>query len=442
MPEFRAKILLVLCFSFFQIHTKAQNSAGLPKHITYAEHIHPIIRQHCQPCHQPGQAAPFSLLGYSDVKLRAKFILYVVENKVMPPWPADPNYRGFMNEKKLSPDEISLIRQWVQSGMVPGDTAHLKKFAPSNLYKRRKPDYVFFMPQKFTIEPGVTDHYLRIRVTSNMEADVDVAGFEFVPGNLKAVHHTELLARPARKEGSRGTGDTLDFFITETYSNEGGSVFRGYEYVTGWLPGNDVEIFPEGVAKKISRNEEFIFLMHYPPSPIRQEDSTVLYVYKTKSKPERYMKSIDLHAYECLVNGPLVIPADSVKTFHSIKKVEEDASAFAIMAHAHHLCKKMLAYAVTPEGDTIPLLRINEWYFGWQYQYRFPHYVKLPAGSVVHFFATYDNTIENPENPFNPPREVRSSFNANDEMMELFIFIIPYRRGDENAPISYEIEGF
>ncbi|HEX5271623.1 MAG TPA: redoxin family protein, partial [Gemmataceae bacterium] len=34
--------------------------------VTYAKDVAPILQQHCQACHRPGQAAPFSLLTYDD----------------------------------------------------------------------------------------------------------------------------------------------------------------------------------------------------------------------------------------------------------------------------------------------------------------------------------------------------------------------------------------
>ncbi|HYG49948.1 MAG TPA: hypothetical protein VD905_03550, partial [Flavobacteriales bacterium] len=262
--------------------------------------------------------------------------------------------------------------------------------------------------------------------------------FEFVPGNRKAVHHAELLANSATDLIPIRKDDTLKMLVT--YSYEGANFFRGYDYVTGWLPGNTIESFPAGVAKKLPMKDDYIFLIHYPPAPVEQTDSSVLYVYKSQRKPDRYLETVELHGAYDIENGPLMIAANTVKTFHAKNTVEADFSVFAILPHAHHLCKRMLAYAVTPAHDTIQLLRINAWDFDWQYTYKFPRYIKLQAGTVVHFFATYDNTNNNPENPYNPPRDIYSSFNANDEMMELFLLGVPYQQGDENQPLKYELE--
>ena len=53
---------------------------------TFAHDIAPIIIENCAPCHRPGEAGPFSLLTYSDVKKHARQIASVTGRRYMPPW--------------------------------------------------------------------------------------------------------------------------------------------------------------------------------------------------------------------------------------------------------------------------------------------------------------------------------------------------------------------
>src|ERR1700748_3201700 len=69
---------------------------------TYYKDIAPIILTNCAPCHQPGEAAPFSLLTYEDVAKRASFIKKVVTSHYMPPWRPDATYSHFANERGLT----------------------------------------------------------------------------------------------------------------------------------------------------------------------------------------------------------------------------------------------------------------------------------------------------------------------------------------------------
>src|SRR4249920_1376831 len=41
---------------------------------TFHSDIAPIVHQYCSPCHRPGEAGPFPLLTYADVKSHAKQI--------------------------------------------------------------------------------------------------------------------------------------------------------------------------------------------------------------------------------------------------------------------------------------------------------------------------------------------------------------------------------
>ena len=61
---------------------------------TFSRDIAPIISEHCAPCHRPGQAGPFNLLTYSDVRARARLIVDVTKRRYMPPWKPRPEKAG------------------------------------------------------------------------------------------------------------------------------------------------------------------------------------------------------------------------------------------------------------------------------------------------------------------------------------------------------------
>jgi hypothetical protein len=94
---------------------------------------------------------------------------------------------------------------------------------------------------------------------------------------------------------------------------------------------------------------------------------------------------------------------------------------------------------VTPSADTIPLIRIKRWDFRWQYFYTFEKILKLPRGTTIYAEALYDNTVNNPNNPFHPPRVVREqggSMRTTDEMFQCIITMMPYEPGDENRRLD------
>ena len=93
--------------------------------VTFTETIAPIILQNCASCHRPGEAAPFSLLTYEDVRKKGALITAVTKSGYMPPWHAEHGYGEFADERRLTPDQIALIDAWVKQGMPQGDPAKM-----------------------------------------------------------------------------------------------------------------------------------------------------------------------------------------------------------------------------------------------------------------------------------------------------------------------------
>src|SRR5262249_8643083 len=99
--------------------TRAETKAPAQP-VTYAEHVAPILRKHCQECHRPGTAAPFALLSYRQAAARADMIAEVVADQRMPPWYASPEHGSFTNRRGLTAEERDTILQWVRAGRPKG----------------------------------------------------------------------------------------------------------------------------------------------------------------------------------------------------------------------------------------------------------------------------------------------------------------------------------
>ena len=53
---------------------------GVIANVTFTEHVAPIVFENCSSCHRPGEAAPFALTNFAEVKKRARMIADVVED--------------------------------------------------------------------------------------------------------------------------------------------------------------------------------------------------------------------------------------------------------------------------------------------------------------------------------------------------------------------------
>src|SRR5207247_9882327 len=109
-------------------------------------------------------------------------------------------------------------------------------------------------------------------------------------------------------------------------------------------------------------------------------------------------------------------------------------SLIIIYPHMHLIGISFEAFAGTPDGRTIPLVKIPKWDFHWQYFYAFPKLLKIPKGSTIAAIGIYDNTANNPHNPFSPPREIigtTGSMRKKDEMDKPIKRDVPYDYEDE-----------
>src|SRR5688572_18887205 len=89
----------------------------------FAEHVAPIVYTRCAPCHRPGEATPFTLTNYEDVRRRARLIADVTASAYMPPWHAESQLAGFRHDRRLSAAQINTIADWVAAGAPRGDAA-------------------------------------------------------------------------------------------------------------------------------------------------------------------------------------------------------------------------------------------------------------------------------------------------------------------------------
>src|SRR5262249_44516401 len=104
----------------------AQVPSGNP---TFAVDIAPIIYDHCMACHRPGQAGPFPLTSYEEVKKRGELIVRATGKRFMPPWHAASaeGFPEFRDDRRLSDQQIATLRDWVSVGMPAGDLSRAPK---------------------------------------------------------------------------------------------------------------------------------------------------------------------------------------------------------------------------------------------------------------------------------------------------------------------------
>ena len=416
------KLALFACMVLFQ------NSILGQERINFETNIKPILTKHCVNCHQNGGIAPFALDNWTDVDARAIMIGAVTASKYMPPWRADTSFQHYKNENYLSKNEIELIQQWIQNEQPRGIVERRKEkgLPPNKVKKKQGTEIQIGFNRAFIIKGENKEEFRFFHLPSKIKENGFIQSIEFAPGNKKQVHHSRIMI-----------DTTQSISGIDGLSEEDSSILK-YQtkpladpFLFGWVPGNDKIIFPKGIGKKIYANSDFIVNVHYVPSPIQVVDSSSIIIQLTDEPVEREAQTLTLTENN-ISNQPFIIYPNKKSTFYMRSPILQDSiSLISIMPHMHLLGKSFKSYAITPDGNILPLVHVPSWDFNWQTTYQFTKFTVLPKGTVIYAEATYDNTNENPLNPYKPARTVGYGWGSKDEMMNLILYYVKYRQGDE-----------
>ncbi len=429
-------------------HAEA-GSFVLPDSVLFWEHVAPVAAVRCTPCHRENGAGPFPLRAYADFKKRLKTVRAVVADDYMPPWPADPTYSRFKDEKFLTPREKALFMKWFDA---EGPEGHAPAGGLIDLEEAEipEPDMRLLFPDTVHIRGSMRDRFYLAKIGFELPQDTVLAAVGFAPGNRQAVHHVNghLINYNPRLKNDPGDGSWIENAETRTslsayedmrISHDDGSYPPMRVSAFNYLPGTEPVRYPEGIGTvHISRKGAFLLnTLHYGPAPKDTFDLSEIHLWFAAEKPERPLLELHLGTQgETPVEPEFVIPAGEVKTFTTRYRTKEDISVLTVNPHMHLLGKSFKAYAASPDRrDTIPLVRIPEWDFRWQYFYTFRKMLKIPKGYEIIAVAEFDNTFDNPFNPNTPPKTMRAAgrnMKTTDEMFQFFVNFVPYRAGDEN----------
>lgn len=393
---------------------------GLAQELTFNQHIKPILTQHCStPCHHPSGVGPFSLLTYEDVAKRGKFVAKVTQIRYMPPFPADRTFQHYANERGLSETEIATIQAWVKTGMKVGQNQYADKNERTKAGgSMPAPDLVLRM-KPYAIKGDGREDFRYFHVPMNLKKDIWVEAIEFVPGNRKLLHHSRLMV------DSTGTMATINGLSEDdpSLSNFQKTPLAD-EFLYGWVPGNDRVTFPTGAAKRIRAGSDLILNIHYAPSAKDSQDQSEVRMYLAKKPVKRVVQTLTLTENN-VTNQPFRLAANTKPTFFmNFGPLPDTIRLLSVLPHMHRLGRTVRAFAITPDGDAINLIRINDWDYNWQLTYFFQKPLILPKGSTIIAEANYDNTDQNPLNPNRPARTVSYGWNSTDEMMNLVFYYV------------------
>ena len=398
--------------------------------VTFNRHIAPIIHTRCAPCHRPGDVAPFPLLSYEDVQVRARQIAQVTRARSMPPWKPEPGYGEFIGARRLSDEQVALIERWAAEGALEGDPADrpLTPTWPSG-WRLGRPDLVVRMSEPFVVPPDGNDVFRVFVLPIPTSAPRYVKGLEFRPGNPRVVHHANMgvdSTRSSRRLDAREAGPGYSGGMLPAAQHPEG-------HFLGWTPGRAPQM-PAGMSWRLEPASDLVVQLHMQPTGEPESVQAEVGLFFTDDAPPALPTALRL--------GKQTIDIPAGRRRHVIEDsyvLPVDVDLYGVQPHAHNLGREMRAYATLPDGTRVWLIYITDWDFKWQDVYRYRTPLSLPKGSRVTMVFTYDNSAENPRNPHRPPRRVRWGQNTTDEMGDLWLQVIP-RRADELEVLRRDVQ--
>lgn len=383
---------------------------------TFSRDIAPIFFRRCANCHHEGEVAPFPLLTYADAKPRARLIAEVTRRGAMPPWQPVAGYGHVEGERRLPVAEIALIGRWAAEGAPEGDRKLLPKTPVfGGGWELGKPDVIVELPKPMVIPADGPDVYECFVVPMNVTRTRYIRAVEFRPSNRRVVHHALLFADASHipREPRYPCFGTIGLLPTLG--------------VGGWSPGNGPIRVPAGAALPLPANSRLVAQVHYHPDGKPEQDRWQAGFYFTDEAPVKRVMDAGLASRE--IDIP---PGDAHYVVRQHLTIPIAVDAVGIIPHAHFVCREMNGWAILPDGRKKWLLKIRDWDFNWQDQYRYATPIRLPADTRIEMEFIYDNSAANPRNPHSPPQRVVWGPGVNDEMAGLHVQVIPVHM--EEAP--------
>jgi hypothetical protein len=358
-----------------------------------------------------------SLATYDESRPWARAIREKVAGREMPPFHAAGAVGRYLNDPRLTDEEIATIVKWVDGGALKGDPKDLP--APvqwKNDWPFGEPDLVLTPKQPYAIKASKQDQYVFFVFDHVLPEDTWIRSVVTRPGNLKAVHHANThIVTPALKAPESG------FFEGDFEPSARGTIM-----VAGWAPGVQPVALADGVAIRIPKGMRFGIQIHYAPAEKDTVDQTRVGVYFADGLIKKHMRVLFGDRKD--LNIP---PNDPNYSLTSTKTFDTDAIISFFHVHMHLRGKSYLMKMTYPDGRQEVALEVPRYDFNWQRTYVLKEPIRVPKGTRVDFIGTYDNSSKNRFNP-DPSQTVKWGEKTTDEMMQGRMF---YEAADENLNV-------
>ncbi len=362
--------------------------------ISYTDTIAPILQEKCVVCHTEGGLGPWAMSSYEMVRGFAPMMREVIRTKRMPPWHADPHIGVWKNDKSLSIEQTQTLVHWIEAGAPRGEGEDpLKDLAFAQVeWPLGEPDLILDIPEYTIPASGVVD-YKFPRLANPLDQGVWVKAATVIPGNREVVHH--ILA------------GSIDATTAQAKRDSG--VFDNY--LIGYAPGNESNLFPQDTGVYIAPGGEYTFQLHYTPIGREVVDNSRIGLYFHDKQPGNFYRQ------SVVIDPTIQIPPNQHRHAEmAYYEFDKPALLHDLVPHSHYRGVASKFELIGPDGSRETVLSVPNYDFNWQRTYTFVEPMRIEPGSRLVHTTWYDNSAANPGNP-DPNRTVPWGLQSWDEML-------------------------
>ena len=376
-------------------------AAQAASEVTFTKDVAPILQRSCQSCHRPGPGggAPMALLSYSDVRPWARAIKARTEARTMPPWfiEKEVSIQAFKDDPSLSDEEIAMIGRWVDAGAPRGNPADLpppRQFPDGREWTIGPPDLIVSSPEEAVKAVAADWHGYWEATPVGLPADRYVEAVEVHEvrvsggfakadglGGYSVIHHAGINA------GIPGDGETAGP-VTPIEGVEG-------SFAMTHEAGQNATKYADGLGVLLPAESSLHWRVH--THSFGEEVVTRLDV-GFKFHPDGYAPKYSAPGPGVrLTFNDLDIPggADNLR-FDAMGVTKNPSKLVTFEPHMHAGGTRMCLNAQYPNGvrETLTCAGYDH---NWVkvYSYEDDAAPLLPAGTILHAIAWYDNSAGN-----------------------------------------------
>ena len=400
---FDIDIGIVIVFAFVA-PAPARGQVAPRDTVTFSKNIAPILQRSCQSCHNPGGIGPMALMTFDQVRPWARSIKAKTTQREMPPWFVEKNIgiERFKDDTSLSDQEIRTIAAWVDAGAPAGNPADLPAPSPEQRtteWAIGTPDLVVSSPV-LNVKPVAADFMTEIGPSPTRLSEdryiqaVEVKevarakGAPMVPGgsglNYFLVHHATITIADASdsardaEPGDEGSGRRLVFYQM----------------------GQNPTIYPANVGALLPAGSALNFAVHVhsvgEALPLKLDVALKFY-------PKGYTPQYVLSSFSASPRSQHeeldLPPGETNIRVDGYTPVTRPMKLVTFVPHLHANGTRLCIEAIYPDGRN-EMINCSGWDHNWSRQYFYEDDAAplLPAGTMVHLIAWFDNSAANPRN--------------------------------------------